>query len=113
MLTDFHADGASSGVDVYDSLPACMTKAALTKLKEQLAVILHTSDRDFEIQLIDVQHQSGESDCSLFAIAFAQVLCAGLDPHLTTFDQKSMQKHLYSSFEDGELLPFPLAQRQR
>ena len=90
-----------------------MTKAALTKLKEQLAVILHTSDRDFEIQLIDVQHQSGESDCSLFAIAFAQVLCAGLDPHLTTFDQKSMWKHVYSSFEDRELLPFPLAQRQR
>ena len=50
-------------VDLHDSLPACMTKAALTKLKEQLAVILHTSDQDFEIQLIDVQHQSGESDC--------------------------------------------------
>ena len=100
-------------VDVYDSLPACMTKAALTKLKEQLAVILHTSDWEFEIRLIDVQHQSGASDCSLFAVAFAQVLCAGLDPHLTTFDQKSMREHLCSSFEDGELLPFPLAQRQR
>ena len=64
------------------------------------------SDRDFEVRLIDVQHQSGSSDCSLFAVAFAQVLCAGLDPHLTTFDQKSMREHLFSSFEDGELLPF-------
>ena len=100
-------------VDVYDSLPACMTKAALAKLNEQIAAILHTSDRDFEVRLIDVQHQSGSSDCSLFAVAFAQVLCAGLDPHLTTFDQKSMREHLFSSFEDGELLPFPLAQRQR
>ena len=71
------------------------------------------SDRDFEVRLIDVQHQSGSSDCILFAVAFAQVLCAGLDPHLTTFDQKSMREHLFSSFEDGELLPFPLAQRQR
>ena len=100
-------------VDVYDSLPACMTKAALAKLNEQLAAILHTSDRDFEVRLIDVQHQSGSSDCSLFAIAFAQVLCAGLDPHLTTFNQKSMREYLFSSFEDGELLPFSLAQRQR
>ena len=37
-------------VDVYDSLPACMTKGALAKLKEQVAVILHTSDGDFEVQ---------------------------------------------------------------
>ena len=36
-------------VDVYDSLPACMTKAAITKVIEQLAVILHTSDWDFDI----------------------------------------------------------------
>ena len=100
-------------VDVYDSLPACMTKAALAKLNEQLAAIVHTSDWDFEVRLIDVQHQSGSSDCSLFAVAFAQVLCAGLDPRLTTFDQKSMREHLFSSFEDGELLPFPVAQRQR
>ena len=34
----------------------------------------------FEVRLIDVQHQSGSSDCSLFPVAFAQVLCAGLDP---------------------------------
>ena len=74
---------------------------------------MHTSDRDFEIRLIDVQQQLGASDCSFFVVAFAQVLCAGLDPHLTTFDQKSMTEHLYSSFEDGELLPFPLVQRQR
>ena len=50
---------------------------ALAKLNEQLAVILHTSDWDFEVRLIDVQHQSGSSDCSLFAVAFAQVLWLG------------------------------------
>ena len=32
-----------------------MTKGGLAKLKEQLAVILHTSDRDFEVQFIDGQ----------------------------------------------------------
>ena len=42
-------------VDVYNSLPARMTKGALAKLKEQLAVILHTSDQDFEVQFIDGQ----------------------------------------------------------
>ena len=44
-------------IDVYDNLPACMTKTALTKLKEQLAAILRTSDREFEIRLVDVQHR--------------------------------------------------------
>ena len=76
-------------IDVYDSLPACMTKTALTKLKEQLAAILCTSDRVFENRLVDVQHQSGASDCALFAVAL----------------QKSMQEHLRSAFEEGELVP--------
>ena len=88
-------------------------KTALRKLKEQLAAILRTSDREFEIRLVNFQHQSGASDCALFAVAIAQVVCAGLDLHLATFDLKSMREHLHSVFEEGEPVPFPLAHRQR
>ena len=55
---------------LHGSTAACMTKVVLTKLKEQLPVIVHTCDWDFEIWLIDVQHQSGSSDFSLFVVAF-------------------------------------------
>ena len=95
---------------LYDSLHE---KGSPYKAEGAASCHFCTHDWEFEIRLIDVQHQSGASDCSLFAVAFAQVLCAGLDLHLTTFDQKSMREYLYSSFEDGDLLPFPLAQRQR
>ncbi len=52
-------------VDVYDSMGSYWTP-----------------DKEFELRYIDVQHQSGSADCGLFAIAFADALCNGMDPHL-------------------------------
>ena len=61
----------------------------------------HESAEERDVDLVEQAYRyltdkTYKSDCSLFAVAFAQVLCAGLDPHLATFDQKSMREHLYS-----------------
>ena len=47
--------------------------------------------------------------CGLFAIAFAEALCAGKDPHLLSFDQKNMRQHLQSNLEGGTITSFPSA----
>ena len=98
-------------VDVYDSLPSYSVKSST--LRKQLAAIVRTDKPAFEVRHIAVQRQSGTTDCGLFSIAFAQALCAGVDPHLQAFDQQKMREHLYLCFEEGEILPFPLAQRSR
>ena len=98
-------------VDVYDSLPSYSVKSST--LRKQLATIVRTEKPAFQVRHIAVQRQSGTTDCGLFSIAFAQALCAGVDPHLQALDQQKMREHLYLCFEEGEILPFPLAQRSR
>ena len=98
-------------VDVYDSMPSYLVKS--TTLRKQLAAIVRIDKSAFQVRHIAVQCLLGTTDCSLFSIAFAQALCAGVDPHLQAFDQHKMREHLHLCFEEGEILPFPLAQRSR
>ena len=98
-------------VDVYDSLPSYSVKS--TTLRKQLAAIVRIDKSGFQVRQIAVQRQSDTTDCGLFSIAFAQALCAEVDPHLQAFDQHKMHEHLHLCFKEGEILPFPLAQRSR
>ena len=98
-------------VDVYDSLPSYSIKSST--LRKQLATIVKTDESAFQVRHVAVQHQSGGSDCGLFSIAFAQALCARVDPHLLAFDQCKMREHLHLCFEEEEISPFPPAKRSR
>ena len=49
----------------------------------------------------------GGSDCGLFAVAFATIICHGFDPSLCVYDQEKMREHLKISFEMEVLNPFP------
>lgn len=98
-------------VDVYDSILAYSTGSVA--LRKQVAAIMKTQDCSFELRFVDVQRQSGGSDCALFAIANAVLLCAGQDPHLASFDQKQMRSHLRCCFSTEELTPFPQSSRKR
>ena len=69
-------------VEVYDSLPATCNNA----LTGQIAAILRCSTPHFTIQWASVQLQSGKDDCALFAVAFAEALCAGKDPPTLCFN---------------------------
>ena len=60
-----------------------------------------------EVQYIDVQKQKGQSDCGLFAIAFATSLAHLQDPASKTYDQAKMRTHLIHCFETQSMTPFP------
>ena len=51
-----------------------------TKAKEQIAAIICSDQKEFSINIKPVQRQKGGADCGLFAIAYAQSLCNGMDP---------------------------------
>ncbi len=57
--------------------------------------------------LSPVRECPGGSDCGLFAIAFAVDLCTGKDPHVCSYEQNQMRKHLHECFEKGLMIPFP------
>ena len=50
---------------------------------------------DHEVTFMNekVQEQVGSSDCCLFALAFANDLCHGLDPINQKYDQRFMREH--------------------
>ena len=92
-------------MEVFDSLPATFSSTFTTKV----AAMLHSSKPKFILRYIEVQHQNGVDDCGLFATAFAEALSAGKDPHLLSFDQKTMRQHLQFNLEGGTISGFSSA----
>ena len=66
-----------------------------------------------DIQIMDMQRQSGGDDCGLFAIASALCLCEGKDPGTHSWKQQSMRQHLLQCFTDGELKPLQSKKRRK
>ena len=97
-------------VVVFDSMPS-YTKDS-TCLQKQVSVILHTMQKFFVIQHVDVQRQNGASDCGLFALAFAVALCNGQYPHEYKYNQDRMRHHLIECLEKQCMTPFPSTPRR-
>ena len=97
-------------VEVYDSKPNCSVGAVLHR---QVAKLLRTAEKSFELKYIDVQRQRGSSDCGLYAIANATTLCYGGDPHITSYNQEEFRAHLARCFESRCMTMFPAADRPR
>ena len=98
-------------VEVFDSMPAYST--TLSGLKRQVAAILKTSEKSFDLYHVDVQRQVGGSDCCLFAIAFAASLCVRKDPHTERYAQAEMRQHLARCFEEKKITSFPNSDGRR
>ena len=60
----------------------------------QIAILLATKEPALKLRYIDVQMQSGESDCGIFTIAFATSLILGHHPGKYMFQQSLMRSHL-------------------
>ena len=97
------------GVLVYDS----MYRSASSSLRRQVAALLATQESEIPLSFIDVQMQSGGSDCGLFAIAFATALCHGKSPGRFVFNQAAMRPHLLRCFEEGQISMFPVTKVRR
>lgn len=94
---------------VYDSKYNYLTSH--TQL--QIASLLNTPHSVIRAKFIDVQQQSGNSDCGLFAIAYATALSLGEDPGKIDFDKSSLRKHLYSCLKSKKITMFPVIRRKR
>ena len=66
--------------------------------KAQIAVLLATVEQMATAKFMDVQMQSGGSDCGLFS-TFTTALVFGEQPGHFLFDHKKMRSHLMHCFE--------------
>ena len=98
-------------VEVFDSLPS--SSIASQSLQRQIAVIMQCQQQYITLSHVDVQRQEGGSDCGLFSIAFAVLLCNRQDPHTIHYDQKPMHKYLAACLSQQTLTPFPTKERPR
>ena len=96
---------------MYDSKPSCSLNSST--LRMQVAAIMKTPARSFDLFHVDVQRQVGASDCGLFVIAFATTLCQGGDPHITSYLQGDMRSHFVKCLEAEIISEFPAPQRPR
>ena len=69
--------------------------------------ILKCEEATFLVRHVDVQRQSGGSDCGLFVIAFALLLCQRVNPCTQTLIPSVMRSHLLRCFEDEKITNFP------
>ena len=60
------------------------------------------------LDFVPVQQQTNDSDCGVFAIAFAVSLALGTDPMHVTFDIRRMRPHLTACLKDKKLNMFPV-----
>ena len=60
------------------------------------------------LDIVSVQQQTNDSDCGVFAIAFATSLAFGTDPKHVTFDTCRMRPHLAACLKDKKLSTFPV-----
>ena len=86
-------------VNIYDSMFVSVNK----HIKEQIAAIVSTSNKEITLNFIDVQCQSGTYDCGLFALAFATCFVFNVSPADQQYDQKAMRKHLYQCMLNNTL----------
>ena len=98
-------------VVVYDSKPSCSIGSH--DMHKQLAAIMQCSAECMYVRHVNVQRQSGPSDCGIFAIAFAAALCMGIDPYTHCIDQKKSRTHLLKCFEQKHISAFPLTETPR
>ena len=96
-------------IDIFDSMYCFCSDHS----KIQIASILTTKESAIKLRYIDVQMQSGQSDCGIFAIAFATALVYGHHPGRHAFQQSAMRMHLLKCIENGKLTMFPVKKTRR
>ena len=76
--------------------------------KKQICSLIRPRCKEFRFDIVNTQHQTNDSDCGLFAIAFATEIINHKSPALCEFDVNQMRPHLIKCLEAGFLSRFPL-----
>ena len=97
-------------VKVFDSMYCFCSDHSKVQIS---SILLATKQPVIRLKYMDVQMQSGQADCGLFAIAFVTALSHGLHPGACIFEQNLMRSHLLKCFENGKLSMFPVRKTRR
>ena len=84
------------------------TSFLTTSLTKQITSLLATPKKNITVMYVDVQMQDGNSNCGLFAIAFAATLANGGQPGTCGYNQTIMRAHFLQCLEKIFLTPFLL-----
>ena len=84
---------------VYDSMYA----SAGQETKLQAACLMMVSEPNLTLNFLDVQMQSGGSDCGVFALEFATAICYGHAPGKILFDQQRREHTLLGVWRSSVL----------
>ena len=98
-----------SEVHVYDSI----YQSVNIKVKEQIASLLYTQEKEIKLKCMNIQKQSGSNDCGIFAVANATLLSLGINPGKYLMNQGLMRSHLYECFIEGKMTIFPWIKERR
>lgn len=91
-------------VKVYDSM---RTGDVTTSTKEDIATLLHSSEKRIYLLFPEVQQQTDGSSCGLFALAFAQTLAEGKDPSKVVYPSGAdLRCHLLKCILAGRMTSF-------
>ena len=96
-------------VSVYDSL----FNGVRYDIKEQIASILRSNNKQIQLHIEMVQFQTNSVDCGLFAIAFITDLCYGIDPSNNLYKESKLHMHFLSCLQEGKMVPFPSERQKR
>ena len=91
-------------VELFDSL---RTKSPDHSILSQASTILQSKANKIKLKMVNVQQQSGSSDCGLFALAFAYDLCSDVDPFTKVYLQSKMRSHFNECLISEKIVPFP------
>lgn len=90
-------------VGLYDSL---FHDVISQEIEEQTNDLL--GGHSVELQFVPVQQQTNDSNCGVFAIAFAVPLALGRNPKQVTFDTPRMRPHLAACLKPQKISMFPV-----
>ena len=89
----------TSNFYVFDSLNSLLN---INDTKYVLWLLFPDLDK-IDINLVHVQQQTGDVDCGLFALAYADLICRGKNPAAARFNQTEMRNNWNSFLTTGEL----------
>ena len=90
-------------VNLYDSLYHNIIE---DEIEEQVKSLMG-GDCFKDMTVVPVQQQNNESDCGVFAAAFATCLVNYVPPETVQFDFPKMRQHLFNCLQNGAIERFP------
>ena len=106
------ASGNADSADVilYDSKYSLLHENTKLLLSQLNCV---TKNKYFTVGIANVNKQSGDNDCGLFAAAYITSIAHGQDPSSIVYNQGLMREHLLTCLETKRMALFPTIRERR